>query len=252
MAGETKAHRELKRGALFWAQTRGYRVAALEVKVPNSSYRADVAAYRPGDLNGRRGDDAGEGSTVIFECKQSRPDFLNDSRSAREALEKLEGLHVRREKLVRRLGAHYPNLRAGETLFPEYDGYDFDELGHEGYRKLVREIRLLENRVYGKTKFERLLRYGCAHLYYLVTAPGIVEAHEVPLNWGWLVMETPAAEEDGDPPRLAVMKKPVRQTIPEGRALALLQRLGIAGTAQFNRAEGICGEKLWNARRREV
>src|SRR4051812_38575044 len=69
--GETTNHRELKRLALIWAQENGYPLAAFEVTLPNSRYRADVAAYRP-ERNGSLG------HTVVFECKQSRPDLRRD------------------------------------------------------------------------------------------------------------------------------------------------------------------------------
>lgn len=45
--GETQAHRDLKRLALVWAQTNGFRIAAAEVSLPNRRVRMDVAAYRP-------------------------------------------------------------------------------------------------------------------------------------------------------------------------------------------------------------
>ena len=43
---ETQAHRDLKRLALIWAQSNGFRVAAAEVSLPNHRVRMDVAAYR--------------------------------------------------------------------------------------------------------------------------------------------------------------------------------------------------------------
>ena len=45
--GETAAHLLLKRLALFWAQKQGYHSCAFEVSLPNSRYRADLAAYMP-------------------------------------------------------------------------------------------------------------------------------------------------------------------------------------------------------------
>lgn len=254
MSGETRSHRELKRAALCWAQVQGYRIAALEVGVPNSSFRADVAAYRPEGTGGR---------AVIFECKQSRPDFLNDSRPVRETLERLEELHGRRRQLERQLGVHYPNLRVGESLFPEYDAYAFDELPHKGYRRLMRDIRIHENRVYGKTKFDRLVRYECAHLFYLVTTPDVVKEHEVPMDWGWLEADplAPAVEEEDaekggaegeeEEPvaELRLRKQPVLQEIAGARALQLLHRLGVKATGHVNREAGISYDAIRAARR---
>lgn len=42
--GETAAHRDLKRLALVWAQTNGFRIAAAEVSLPNHRVRMDIAA----------------------------------------------------------------------------------------------------------------------------------------------------------------------------------------------------------------
>ncbi len=44
-AGETAAHRELKRLAMAWAGEVGFDIVASEVRVPRSGFRADVAAY---------------------------------------------------------------------------------------------------------------------------------------------------------------------------------------------------------------
>ena len=262
MSGETKAHMQLKRAALFWAQVQGYAIAAPEVRVPNSNYRADVAGYKPlvEEVEGEKENGQkeklvrrpAEGISVIFECKQSRPDFLNDSRPEDESLRRLEELHERRSKLEKLLGMHYPSLAKGESLFPEYESYALEEVPHEGYRGLVREIRVLENRVYGKTKFDRLVRYRCAHLHYLVTRPGVMQEHEVPLDWGWLELNEAEADgvEEESVPELVLRKKPRLLELPAGRALALLHQLGRAGTKRINEEAGVCNARVWEARRK--
>ena len=125
--GETAAHLELKRLALIWAQENGYPITALEVSLPQCRYRADVAAYRP-QRNGTLG------HTVVFECKQSAPDLRRDDRCSREMLARLESVYRRRQILEKHLRIHYPTLRTGDTLFPEWDAHDFGAIEHRGYR----------------------------------------------------------------------------------------------------------------------
>ncbi len=240
--GESSAHRRLKRAALEWAQIQGYSICGLEVRVPNSNYRADVAAYRPAKL-ARRGP-ASPGETVIFECKQARPDFLNNSRPVQETLARLETCRARLAKLERLLGSHHPHLGRGDSLFAEFETFDLAELDHSGYQKLLKEIRTLESRLYGKTKFDRMIRWSCANAFYLVVEDGIMKECETPLAWGLL-----KCADDG---ALELIRRPVFQDVPEVRRLELLHRLGSAGTRMFNRSQEIDAGMVFEARRRNL
>ena len=108
--GETERHARLKRLAFLWAQAQGYSACAMEVSLPNCRYRADVAAYR---LAPKR-----IGSTAIFECKQALCDLRRDNcRSEPPASDSKRFASVARfSKSVS--ASHYPNLRNGDSLFP--------------------------------------------------------------------------------------------------------------------------------------
>ncbi len=217
--GESAGHRELKRLALIWAQENGYPLAAFEVSLPKCRYRADVAAYRPE----RKGI---LGHTVVFECKQSRSDLRRDDARGPEMLHRLQTVYRRQQVLERNLRIHYPTLRCGETLFPEWDDFDFTILEHRGYRRVVRELAALQNRLRDSRKFEKLSRYGCANLFYLVTPNELVNLPEVPLGWGVL---TSSAE------RLTLLRKPVWHESSEAARLRVLQRIAASGTRHLNR-----------------
>jgi len=218
-SGETAAHRELKRLALIWAWENGYPLAALEISLPKSRYRADAIAYRP-QRNGTLG------HTVIFECKQSRPDLRRDDARSPEMLRKLEAAYRRQQVLERNLRVHYPTLRCGETLFPEWDDFNFSALEHRGYRKVVRELSALQNQLRDGRKFEKLSRYGCANLFYLVVPNELMRPPEVPIGWGLL-----SAVEG----RLILARKPVWHDSSEATRLRVLQRIAGAGTRQLHR-----------------
>jgi len=68
-SSETQNHTRLKALALRWAQTHGFAICGLEVRVPKSGYRADVAASGRGAT----------ARTAVFECKQARADLLKDA-----------------------------------------------------------------------------------------------------------------------------------------------------------------------------
>ena len=230
---ETAAHRELKRLAALWAQAQGYAACALEVTLPKCRYRADVAAYRA------RGNEAGV--TAIFECKQVMSDLRRDNCCSSSARERLESVHKRRLVLERHLRVHYPNLRAGESLFPEFDSHHFAAIGHRAYTRVIREIGALQNRIRDGRKFECLTRYRCANLFFLVVPDELYREPELPLGWGALV------ETEGS---LSLRRKPTwHDSAPESR-LRLLQRIAVAGTRQLNRQLEISFDAVQEERQR--
>ncbi len=217
--GETTAHLELERLAFLWAQENGYPLAALEISLPKCRYRADVAAYRP-QKNGAIG------PTVVFECKQSAPDLRRDDCRSPQTLARLESVYRRQQILEKNLRVHYPTLRTGETLFPEWDAPDFAGLDHRGYRRVTRELIALQRQLRDGRKFEKLARYACANLFFLVLPNEILREAEAPLGWGLLT------EQEG---ALALRRKPVWHDSSAPARLHILQKIAAAGTRQFNR-----------------
>jgi hypothetical protein len=230
--GETDTHVRLKRLALLWAQANGYSACAAEVSLPQCRYRADVAAYRPQVKQ--------PGVTAIFECKQALPDLRRDNCCGSATRERLRSVNRRREILEKHLRIHYPTLRTGDSLFPEYDSHDFSAIGHHGYARVLREFSALQTRLNGGRKFECLVRYACANLFFLVVPNDLFREEELPLGWGALV------ETNGS---LALVRKPIWHDNGAENRLRFLQRIAIAGTRQFNRALGVTREEIVAAAR---
>jgi hypothetical protein len=215
---ETQGHARLKRLASMWAQAQGFSACATEVSLPKCSYRADVAAYR--------GQRKQIGSTAIFECKQALCDLRRDNCHSEAARRRLEMICERRQILETRLRAHYPGLRNGDWLFPEFDSQNFTAIGHSGYARLSRELCALQNRLYDCTKFDKLIRYRCANLFFLVLPEQLFRDPEIPVGWGALV------ESNGV---LRLMRKPIWHESPEEDRIRFLHRIAIAGTRSLNR-----------------
>ena len=237
--GETARHAQLKRLAFLWAQAHGYSACATEVRLPRCRYRADVAAYRPHPKT--------IGSTAIFECKQAPSDLRRDNCRSEAARQRLETICQRRQILEARLRVHYPNLRITDSLFPEFDSYDFTAIGHRGYARVLRELNALQNRLYDCTKFDKLIRYRYANLFFLVLPAELFRDSEIPVGWGALV------ESDGV---LTLMRNPAwTETTAENR-IRVLQRIAAAGTRLWNRQleitfDDIAVERCRSARSRD-
>ena len=229
--GETTRHARLKRLAFLWTQAHGYSACAMEVSLPRCRFRADVAAYRPLPKK--------FGSTAIFECKQALPDLRRDNCRSESTRRLLDAVCHRRQILEKHLRLHHPNLRISDSLFPEFDSHDFTAIGHRGYARVLRQLNALQNRLYDCTKFDKLIGYRSANLFFLVLPQELFRDSEIPVGWGALV------ECDG---ALALMRKPVwQETTPENR-IHFLQRIAVAGTRAFNRQLEITFDEVAAAR----
>lgn len=230
-SAESATHVRLKRLALLWAQAQGYSACAFEVSLPRCRYRADIAAYRP--------EPNGTGWTAIFECKQALADLRRDNCGTAAARERLEIVYRRRQTIEKHLRVHYPNLRIADTLFPEFDSHDFAAIEHHGYTRILRELAALQKQLYDCTKFETLLRYGCANLFFLVVTGELYDETEIPAGWGALVESGGA---------LSLLRKPIRhENTPESR-VQLLERIARAGTRALNRQLEVSFEDVISAR----
>ena len=216
--GETEAHRRLKRHAVLWAQAHGFSACAVEVTLPQCRYRADVAAYRA------RGSESGV--TAIFECKQAFSDLRRDNCCTSAARARLATVDKRRQVLEKHLRVHYPTLRRGDSLFPEFDSADFGVLRHSSYTRVMREVAALQKRISGSTKFECLMRYRCADVFYLVLPNELYREAELPAGWGVLV------ESDDS---LTLRRQPTRHETSAEARLRFLHRIATAGTRHLNR-----------------
>ena len=216
--GETAQHARLKQLAFIWAQAHGFSACAMEVTLPKCGYRADVAGYRPQPKQ--------IGSTAVFECKQALCDLRRDNCHSESARRRLEAICERRQVLEARLRTHYPNLHNGDSLFPEFDCENFRAIGHRGYARLVRELRALQNRLFDCTKFEKLILYRCANLFFIVLPEQLFRDSEVPVGWGALIQSNGT---------LTLVRRPTWQEAAAENRVHVLHRIAVAGTRNLNR-----------------
>ena len=229
--GETAAHNHLKRLAFIWAQAQGYSACAMEVRLPKCRYRADLAACRR--------EPNGLGSTAVFECKQALVDLRRDNCDSVATRQRLESVCRRRLVLERNLRIHFPTLRIADSLFPEFDSHDFAAIQHRGYARVLRDLNALQNRLYDCTKFDKLIRYHCANVFFLVLPRRLFCDAEIPLGWGALI------ESDSS---LTLARKPVWQESTPEMKLDLLHRIAAAGTRVLNRQLEITFDDVLAAR----
>ena len=220
---ESAAHRNLKRLALEWAYAHRMLLGAAEVRLPRSSYRADVAAATPRTM-------ATNAFTAVFECKVSRVDFLRDSAPEAGAADVILKLRERLAALRGLIASHRPDLRRGEELFPDFDAFDLRGLRHDTHAALETELRVAQRKLYECTKFAKLGRWRAASLLYIVAEDGLFSSFEHPDGWGLLVRRGDALE--------LTIKPCLRETTVDER-VALVERIAAAVAGRERKSFGV-------------
>jgi hypothetical protein len=223
---ESWQHLHLKRLAVRWAHTNGFRCVGVEVRAPRSRFRVDVAAYRLGRMS-----ENGQPVIAIFECKQSRPDLSRDMAEIDALQRELRELQQRRTNLEKLLLTHFPSLYRGESLFPEWDTFAGELIDHRGYQRLLLRIGLIQNRIQHGTKFAWITRYRLANLHYMVTPEKLMAEDEIPLGWGLL-------ESKGGAELSLCRPAQLMRNLNSG---PWLERIGQSATTRWLRQEGLIG-----------
>jgi hypothetical protein len=263
---ETREHLGLKELASAWLLSMGCRAVAHEVPFPIARFRVDAAGWAEHDWRlgadpaahtsifaaERAGDAHRAPRTVVVECKASRADFLRDDLRVDDLLAERERLLGRKAEIERDLiPVHEPHLRRAEgALFEESASWDFEKSRLLPYRRVLRQLAKLEERLHGQTKFNLIARWRLADELWILAATGVGKPREVPAGWG-LAECSPAVLRRGVQHALAMGTLPLRVIVqaprhasPEHRRARILRNIAIELTrGQFPRvASGATGE----------
>ena len=263
---ETREHLGLKELASAWLLSMGCRAVAHEVPCPIARFRVDAAGWAEHDWRlgadpaahtsifaaERAGDAHRAPRTVVVECKASRADFLRDDLRVDDLLAERERLLGRKAEIERDLiPVHEPHLRRAEgALFEESASWDFEKSRLLPYRRVLRQLAKLEERLHGQTKFNLIARWRLADELWILATTGVVKQREVPAGWG-LAECSPAVLRRGVQHALAMGTLPLRVIVqaprhasPEHRRARILRNIAIELTrGQFPRvASGATGE----------
>ena len=230
----------------------GCRAVAHEVPCPVARFRVDAAGWSEHDWRAgadpaahasvfdaeRAGAAVRTPRTVVVECKASRADFLRDDLRVDDLLAERDRLLDRKREIERELiPLHEPHLRrGGEALFEEEAGWDFGRSRLLPYRRVLRQLAKVEDRLHGQTKFNLIARWRLADELWILAATGVVRPREVPAGWG-LAEASPAVLRRGVGHALRMGALPLRVVVPaprhaspEHRRARILRNIAVALT----------------------
>ena len=261
---ETREHLGLKDLAAAWLLSMGCRAVAHEVPCPVARFRVDAAGWSEHDWRDgvdraahesvfhaeRAGAAVRAPKTVVVECKASRADFLRDDLRVDDLLAERDRLLARKGEIERDLiPVHEPHLRsAAGALFAEESSWDFSKSRLLPYRRVLRQLAKVEERLHGQTKFNLIARWRLADELWILAATGVVKPREVPAGWG-LAECSPAVLRRGVGHALRMGTLPLRVVVPaprhestEHRRARILRNIAIALTKSRFAAGAADGE----------
>ena len=247
---ESRRHHRLKQLSLAFLRGAGCAAAAVEVRCPASHYRVDAGGHAdpvpvrgrqiPGNLDSFSFRAPGRATTVLVECKQSRADYLRDTRQLADLLAERRRLDESRRHLEERLlRASEPHLLgSGSMLFGEMEDWDFASSRSPSYRAVLRGLRRIEKQIHGDTKFWTVARYALADVLLIAAPAGLIHARELSPGWGLLEFPDKWLEAPDDGLEAAELSVRLRRApatsaaVHDRHRLRLLRNIAVAATAR--------------------
>ncbi len=210
-------HHELRRTVIAWLLAQNPTGLAISVPTRISKFKADVAAFQSNIIRGR----SRPVQTVIVEIRSDRKSCWPDCGNHDELLNSLKQKKAIKEQLEAEIRIDEPELRESDTLFDEFQSWDYSRSTSREYQQCRRQVEKLEHALYKGSRFEQLRRTHVADLHYLAVPEGLVEANEVAFGWGLLYI----TKDSG----IKIVKEAFKRDCPPENRLHLVMNIAAAG-----------------------
>ena len=220
--------REMKRAILGWLIPQKPSGAALSVPTRVSKYCADVAAFwsSPGKKRLMHPD-----KTLIVEIRRSREQCWPDCSRQEELLPLLREKKEEKASLETEIRKNEPELRETDTLFPEYESWDYKSSKNKKYQRCLRQLEDIEHALYKGSRFEQIRRAHVADYLYLAVPAGTVLPNELADGWGLININSDMTTE--------VIKEADTWECPEINKLHLIQHIATSSKKSLLFANGV-------------
>jgi hypothetical protein len=217
----------MKRAVMAWLQKQ--KPACIGTAVPTrfSRYQADVAAFwaRPS------GKFLKPEKTIIVELRHQRELCWPDCSNQEQLLPLLRKMKGWKDSIQKEIRQNEPHLRDSDTLFEEFESWDYSGSENQDYHNCCRRIEEIEHALYKGSRFEQIRQAHVADLLLLAVPFGSVHPHELADGWGLLYVK-----EDMN---VDLIREPDSWDCPEKNKLHLVQNIAISVSKSHLFAHGI-------------
>ena len=206
--------REMKRAILAWLIPEKPSGMALNVPTRVSKYCADIAAFWSSPAKKRL---MAPTKTLIVEIRKSREQCWPDCARQEELLPLLRKTKEEKASIEAILRREEPELKDGDTLFPEFESWNYKLTKKRKYHKCLKQLEEIEHALYKGSRFEQIRRAHVADYLYLAVPTGTVQPDELADGWGLININPDMTTE--------VVKEADKWDCPDQNKLHLIQHI---------------------------
>lgn len=208
--------RKMKQAVLQWLAKQNPSGIATKVATRISKYQVDVAAFWSLPVGNRRRIE----KTVLVEIRNDRDHCWPDCSNRETLLKKLRELKTQKSFLEKVIEKTEPQLKASDTLFEEYECWDYEKSQNSDYHKCLNNIEELQHSLYKGSRLELIRQSHTADFIYIAFPKGTIHADELIDGIGLLAIKDNLEIEEIKTPEALVCKAESRSHIVQNIAIA--------------------------------
>ena len=172
----------LKRAALAFLVALNPTGAAMSVPTRMKKFQADAAAFWSERSTGKKG------VLRVVRTAVVETSFENivsmDCSNQRELTALLSAAKLERCNLESEIRRMEPHLKAADTLFSDFDSWDYAKSSNKAYKQCLKRIDELEYALYHGSRLDRMRAAKTASQLYLAVPENAVKPDEIADSWG--------------------------------------------------------------------
>jgi hypothetical protein len=207
---------KMKQAVLQWLAKQAPSGIATKVATRISKYQVDVAAFWSQPAGNRRRIE----KTVLVEIRNDRDHCWPDCSNRETILKKLRELKAEQASLEKIIEKTEPQLKASDTLFEEYECWDYEKSQNADYHKCLNNIEELQHSLYKGSRLELIRQSQTADFIYIAFPKGTIHADELIDGIGLLAIKDNLEIEEIKTPDALICKAENRNHIVQNIAIA--------------------------------
>lgn len=223
--------RKMKQAVLQWLAKQAPSGIATKVATRISKYQVDVAAFWSSPVGNRRRIE----KTVLVEIRNNRDHCWPDCSNRETILKKLRELKAEKASLENIIEHTEPHLKASDTLFEEYECWDYEKSQNGDYHKCLNDIEDLQHSLYKGSRLELIRQSQTADFIYIAFPEGTIHADELIDGIGLLAIKDNLEIEEIKTPDNLTCKAENRSHIVQNIAIACRKNLLFANGVNINK-----------------